>query len=163
MKLRLLLCAKDFSVDQASNLLSAFGIWEEGTSPSFPVLLVPFSVMATFERQDTEPEIQEIRLKVKVSGQEILSQPVQVSFQGKPRMRLITQLNGLPVMVPGLVEVDLMKNGTRLGKYSFPMTKTGSVTATPVMISGPSPQGLAVQTGPVATKPKRAKRKPRRW
>jgi hypothetical protein len=159
MKLALLLCAKEFSVDRGTNALNIWFLAEDFTISAFPFLLMPFSVMAVFERDEDEPEIQHPELKMAL-GREVMSQGLSVDFQGKLRSRYIMQIGGIPILAPGTLEITITDKKRRLGIYRIPVRASEPVeTAAQSQPSQPSPVTVAPPQG---QKPKRRPRKERR-
>jgi hypothetical protein len=131
MKMVLLLCAKETVIDRATNAASVFGLHDDINVPaSFPILLAPFCVMSVLERSSQESEKQVFTLQIKLGKQQILSQRIDVDFQGKTRVRTIVQLSGLPLTGPGLLDVSALKGNRLLGKYWFNVAQTGPIEAT---------------------------------
>lgn len=141
MKCSLLVCADSISIDQYRNTLCIFHIAEEYGIPAFPFVLPSVFVIALLERAQGDPDQPEgLEFIVHLSNQELLRNPIPLSFRGRPRMRAITQVGGLIISAPGLLAVTLMYGQEELAKWEIPVTNIGNPTTQTELPLEPAPQ-----------------------
>jgi hypothetical protein len=164
MRLKLLVCSRDAVVDRLTNLASLFGIWEEFTPTAFPVIIPNFCIFALFEKTGREADHQEVDLKITLAKKEFFSQSIPVDFQGKQRVRNITQMNGMPLTGPGILSVSISKGTTVLGAYDM-MVAEGEVSIkTPQAVAAANavPPPASSDSKQIASKSRRRRRRLRR-
>jgi hypothetical protein len=129
MKLSYLVCAVAATVDQATKNVSITSILEQLSSPVFP-FAIPMTVVAAFEKNKNEPENIVLQLDLRIDGQDppILTGPVNISFQGQLRTRLIAAISPLVIPRPGLLTAELRLNKKILGSWSIDVLQAAGET-----------------------------------
>lgn len=108
MDIRFVICAQGVALDQRHNTLSIFHAIEELNVPAFPFVLPFMTVVALLERLPEEPnEPEGLQFVIALGEQELVSQPLMASFQGRLRMRTVTEVAGIVVPNPGVLRVTL--------------------------------------------------------
>jgi hypothetical protein len=108
MELRFIVCAQSVTVDQRHNTLSLFHLVEEWSIPSFPFVMPPTTLIGLFERTLDEPnEPDRIEVVIRFGDRELIRKKLTTSFQGRLRMRTITEIGGVLVPAPGVVNFTL--------------------------------------------------------
>jgi hypothetical protein len=134
----LAVAAESILVDSATNNVSAVNILEELKAPNFPRAAPKIMVLFLLERDDTDPEqLDGCTLVINLAGQELFSGPMEVNFQGKPRLRLMTGFVGLSVIGPGQLVFALRQGNTELGRWQLQVRQTGGPQMLPLE---PEPQ-----------------------
>lgn len=125
MKVLFLLCSESASLDGARNTLSVFHILEELTSPNFPAVLPSLFISALLEKPLEEPDPEGLELHIHCGGTEVLTNPVSIQFQGKLRIRVLTQVGGVVISTPGVLSVSLTQAGKPLAVWSMRVIDIG--------------------------------------
>jgi len=119
---KLLLCAEGVAIDQKSNNASAFNILEQLNFVSLPVVFPKIVILSILERDKGDPEKWRGKLRINLAGSDIVDQPLEHNFQGKPRSRSILTIGGLPITQPGTMEISLCENGNKIILYTVEVT-----------------------------------------
>jgi len=172
MKVQLLLCAREFIMDQITNLVSAINLYEEIASPAFPLFIPMLSILTIATREDGEPDKATLLMRIGNEGDELFSNTFDIEFHGTKRSRHVVQFGPVPIIKPGVLIVTVSKDADLLGSYEIPMSKVGPVKATPVgdvvaTTTPPAPKveiatstGALVLTGGNAEEGKTKEKKP---
>jgi len=131
MDVRFLVCADSVALDQRRNTLSLFHVIEEWAIPAFPWVVVHFAIVALFERMANEPNDLEVQVVIQLGEQELFRGPLAVRFQERLRMRAITEVGGLVLPNPGLLNVLMTLGDRQLASWSIVVNNIGQPVAQP--------------------------------
>jgi hypothetical protein len=124
------ICAESVVVDQRRNTVSVFHIYEEWNTPVVPFVIPRFTVLAVFIRtQDEDPG--DVFLSMNLANQELFRGQIKLNFQGRLRLRSITELGGLVIAQPGTFRVVVDHQGRELATWEMPINHIGQVVAQP--------------------------------
>jgi hypothetical protein len=116
MNLRFLTASESTAIDSRTNALSLFNVLEEILSPSFPVLIPKISIIALLERTLDEPTVLEsVTLEIRMDQDLLLTTPMNIDFQGRPRIRAIVEYQGFVVHRPGALTFTVRNADEILG------------------------------------------------
>jgi len=123
----LFLAACEMSViDQRTNGLSLFNVIEEIAAPAFPIFMHRLSIVALLERGQDEPDIVEnVTVSCAIGNQVIFSAPIAVNFQERSRLRTISDISGLLIPTPEILNVSLMRDVTPLASWKSSINLIG--------------------------------------
>ena len=108
MDIRFVICAQSVALDQRHNTLSIFHVIEEWNIPAFPFAMPYMTIVSLLERLPEEPnEPVGLQLVLTLGAQELVREPLAVSFQGRSRMRSITEVAGIVIPGPGVLKVTI--------------------------------------------------------
>jgi len=119
MKASFFLCADTAVIDKSSSQISIFNVLEQINTPTFPVTLPQFSVVATMDREEDEDEIVELKLQWTLNGRKLLEMPVSLDFQGARRNHFVGQIRGLLVDEPGNLTAIFRLGPKRVGIWNI--------------------------------------------
>lgn len=107
MKLFLFACCNECLIDGRTNQVSLINILEEISAPSFPATHARLNVLVVLERSLSEPSTVTCPLTIKNGSQILLNSHLTFQFQQFLRTRAIADLQGLPILTPGKLEIEL--------------------------------------------------------
>lgn len=131
MKIQMLLCSKDVVIDQATNMVSVFNIYEDVVSPAYPLYVSPFTVFMVATREDSDPDSFQTSLALKLDNDSLFNNPWPIEFRGTKRVRNAVQFTMVPVARPGNLVVSLSMGNEILNSYIIPFTISGPIQAKP--------------------------------
>lgn len=148
MKLKYLICATGYSIDAASNRLSAFNLIEQIHTAIFPVALAPFAILGLIGKSPAEPAVTAVKIKLTLNGMILNESKIPIDFQGNQLNRLAGEVAGLVVPGPGTLLVNLEDDaGNVLGVWESdvlgPMVSAPSPTS-----ANPTPQTNTTVSSP---------------
>jgi hypothetical protein len=108
MRLISFICCELALQDVRLNTMSLINIYEELSSIAFPIAIPRLTAFAYLEREEGEPENQPCRLRATLNDQEVIDLPTNTEFQGKLRARMVAEMQGFPVAVPGDLKFALL-------------------------------------------------------
>lgn len=115
MQLNFMTCAQSSAVDSQTGRLSLFHLLEQVQATSFPTAL-SLTLVGMFAKAPGEPDEQSVRLKVELGETAIFDSPVNFSFRGKQRSRVLTTMNGLSIPAAGKLSFSFLSaDGAPLG------------------------------------------------
>jgi hypothetical protein len=100
MQLIFMTCAQSSAVDSQTGRLSLFHLLEQVQAASFPTAM-SLTLVGMFVKEPGEPDDQSVRLKVEMGDAVLFDTPVNFSFRGKQRSRVLTAMNGLAIPAAG--------------------------------------------------------------
>lgn len=124
MRCLLAVCADSAVVDQSSNRLSLFNVIDSLAIEQFPVIFSRITPVFIIERDDGEAEDLEGSLVISMGGNELFRFPINATFAGRPRLRLVPQVQGLIVPFPGVVRSAFFQGEREIGYWEFPVQRT---------------------------------------
>jgi hypothetical protein len=127
MKLDLIACAESAAIDAPTNRLSLFNLLEEFTGQIFPSIVPSLTLIVVTTREAREPEDLELHVKIRVNSNVIYENAIRANFQGKMRVRAITNISGLPIMEPGKVVFSVLHGKRLLGDWTIIVNSAPSV------------------------------------
>ncbi len=123
---RLTVCAEGIVQDAVTNKLSAFNIFEEISSVSFPLFITKFCVLTILERDgDADPNKIGIEIKLMMNGDELVKDHIEVNFQGKKRNRTLFDIDGLVIPALGTLCIVISYDKKELSAYEIQVDKIG--------------------------------------
>jgi hypothetical protein len=130
MRMMLFACAESAAIDQATNRLSMFHLLEEILSPVFPSVFPQITVVALSSREEAEPSIFTLGLRITLSGhdQPLVHGSLFVDFQGRPRARTLGVVSGLLVPGPGNLRFSLSEGENELSAWDVIVRQIGEPT-----------------------------------
>jgi hypothetical protein len=122
---KLFLCSDSASIDARNNTLSVFHILEQLNAIGFPVVVPRLSVVAIFEREQTDPATIQLQLEIYAGLQQLFAGPIAVNFFQQLMARTVLELNGLVVPAPGNLRVVVTLEGQAVGSWTIPVIELG--------------------------------------
>ena len=137
MRIILFTCAESAAIDQATNRVSIFHVIEEILSPVLPGAWPQMLVVAVGIREDGEPSVFNMTLRVTLTGREqpLLEGPFMIDFQNRPRARALGQIAGLVLPGPGVLRFAIFYGDREMAAWDINVTQIGA----PVVINQPAP------------------------
>ena len=115
MKLIFMTCAQSSAVDSQTGRLSLFHLLEQVQAHAFPTAM-SLTLVGMFAKDASEADEQSVRLKVELDDAVIFDSPVNFSFKGKQRSRVLTAMNGLGIPSAGKLSFSFLSaDGVPLG------------------------------------------------
>lgn len=132
MQLIFMTCAQSSAVDSQTGRLSLFHLLEQVQATSFPTAM-SLTLVGMFVKEAGEPDDQSVRLKVELGDAVIFDSPVNFSFRGKQRSRVLTAMNGLAIPSAGKLSFSfLTAAGAPLGSpWDVVVEKAASPAGSP--------------------------------
>jgi hypothetical protein len=126
MQLNLLVIAQSAVIDQATNNLSIFGIFEQITASGFPIA-VPMTIVLHVSRKKAEKPSQDARIVLTLNGSKIGEQRVTIEFQDKFKSRLIATVQPVVIERPGALTVSMFQRKTCLESWPVNILQVAQV------------------------------------
>jgi hypothetical protein len=123
-KFKYAIAAQGVIIDQRSNALSIFNIYEEISSPKFPVVLPNIDFVCVTEKESSDPDLIEYTLDIRNNDDSVFDGPIKADFQTKNMNRTIVTINGLPIKEPGIVSFSVLHNGEAVAKHILVVKKS---------------------------------------
>jgi hypothetical protein len=82
MRVLLFACAESAAIDQGTNRVSLFNLLEEIASPVFPVVFPQLTMAAVSSREEMEPSLFTLSLRITLGGQQLVESSLSIDFQG---------------------------------------------------------------------------------
>jgi hypothetical protein len=134
MEVVLMVCAQSAVIDQASNALSIFNIFQEINSPAFPFGIAGFTIATLLNLDEGETEDPtDVRIRINLGEAQIGDFPMVTQFQGRQSLRSILFLQGILLPAPGNLVVSLHHSGRQLASWVVAIRHIGNpaMEATP--------------------------------
>jgi hypothetical protein len=133
MKVQIFAVSETAVIDQSSNRVSLFNLFENSNAVSFPIIIQSMTIVASIVKEDEDGD-DGLNLSVRISIDEesIFEFPAEVAFLGQKLARSITHLQGMVITKPGLMRFELMQQGNALANWDVRIVPTGpEVTVQP--------------------------------
>jgi hypothetical protein len=164
MKIYAVIAAESFSIDQATNRLSAFNLFDDVNIAAFPMLMPQLAIIALCERDETDPMTQNLELAFALDAQELGVFSIAIDFQGRIRARAVANIQGLVITGPGRLKFMFRQQTKILSTWETIINSLGVQVVTETSsATGPSePQAKKVGAPKIrASKKKRQKKRAR--
>jgi len=157
MKILIFACADQVVVDARTNRASLLNLIDELTAPDFPAAHPFLNVFALIGRTSREKEKTSGRLDLSIGSQtKLLSTPIEIDFQGKPRARAVITIQGIIFEAPCILSA-VITVGKITARCEIPVVKgTPPQIAAPLAATVPNSQKRVTAR---QTLKKRAKKK----
>jgi len=115
-----LICAQSVVIDKTTNQVSIFNIYENAFSTLFPFQIPILALFIQLEREGHDPLTNTFNLIIKLNNNQLLNQPVTISFiDGDVRNNTTVNMQGLVIGEPGAVSFDVEQNNEIKKTYYF--------------------------------------------
>jgi hypothetical protein len=153
MDVAFVVCAQSGVIDQTTNNLSIYNIFQDVPAPSFPVA-INMAVIAHVARKKSERESVELQLVITLTGhlKPLAEIPIGVNFDGKPVSRIIVNISPMLIPGPGSLKASLRYRKKELGAWAVNVIQVAQAPLTTVVPGGDK----------VASKAKKAAKKLKR-
>ena len=111
MKSVYMLCADGIVIDRRTNNVSLFNVMEELNSVGFPLLINKLYAICLMNREAHDEDTTEARFEFKLDNKVLLKANTNINFQQKHRTRVVLEVSGLILPVPGTLKVSLLREG----------------------------------------------------
>lgn len=142
MRVVLFACAESAAIDQATNRLSMFHLFEEIFAPVFPTAVPQLTVVTVSSREEGEPSLFTLSLRVTLSGHghPLVQGSPSVDFQERPRARTLGIMSGLVIPGPGHLRFVLYEGDQELSAWDVFVRQIGepTIVTQPTGPSGPT-------------------------
>jgi len=109
-------------LDARTNNISLINIIEEIQIMGFPTLLPHLSIVAQLQKEPIDNGDQFVfEIRIRINQRQLFAQPVTTNFMGRPKNRLILDMNGVPITESGSLIVELVRDGTVVLSSSIEM------------------------------------------
>jgi hypothetical protein len=115
----LAVCAESVVVDQNSNSASVFNILEMLRPEYFPAVIPKFVGYFQMTREIGDPEDVDASVVLKLAGNDLLRNPIRLSFKGVLRTRAIFTVLGFMVPNAGMLRCELEIDGEVKGGWEM--------------------------------------------
>jgi hypothetical protein len=126
---KLFLCSDSAVIDARTNTISAFHIMEQINSTAFPVIVPRLSIVAMFEREETDPATVQLQVQIYSGNQQLFAGPLPVNFFQQLQSRTIVDLNGLVVPGLGSLRIVLRNEEQILSSWIIAVNQVGQPRA----------------------------------
>jgi hypothetical protein len=133
MKLVMMALAQSGAVDSASNRISLFHIIEQMQSRAFPAPMPSMLLTMLFEKEAGDANTALLHTQAALDGSPLMDTQLNLSFQGRPRTRVMAGINGLSLPKPGLLVFSVLSEAKQvLGSWEVSVEQAnGTATASP--------------------------------
>ncbi|HNY50593.1 MAG TPA: hypothetical protein PLV50_01385 [Smithella sp.] len=111
MKSIYLLCADGIVIDRRTNNVSLFNVVEEINSVGFPLLINKLYAICLMNREVHDEDMTDAHFEFKLDNKVLLKANTSINFQQKQRTRVVLEVSGLVIPVPGTLKVSLLRDG----------------------------------------------------
>jgi hypothetical protein len=127
VKLLTFVCCEQVIQDVRHNSMSLINLLEDIAAPSFPMAMGRLTAYGFLEKESSDREVQVGRLRATINDQQIADLEVNFDFQGKPRTRIIGELQGFPILAPGRLKFAILAGDplTELGEWVIHVSSLG--------------------------------------
>jgi hypothetical protein len=129
MKIVTFLCAKNVVIDQFTNQVSVFSLYERIALLAFPAMQAQFSVLIAVKKEKHDADNITARLKISVDEDVIFDNPAEISFNGADGTRCLITLPAIPIPHPGSLNVTLYRNKKILATLSIDAVQINPIEA----------------------------------
>jgi hypothetical protein len=157
MEVSFLLCAESAVVDSTSNKLTIINVVEELSAAGFPAVIPTLTIVALISRKKTEAEKPPMRVVATQNNKELFAIPINSSFQGKFRSRILVGIQGIVIPGVGRIMVSLNHKNKSLGSWPIEVL---DIRSSPAITVPPLPISSATSTPKQTAIQKRRRRKP---
>jgi hypothetical protein len=120
MRLVTLVCCETCVIDQFTNRVSVFNIFEEILTPTLPIAIYSLATFSLWAREPGEPD-PEATLTIKLNDRQMMQAPIAIAFQDKPRCRNVFTVNGLILGEQGQLTVEVAIGDAIYGTWTAPV------------------------------------------
>lgn len=125
MKISFFAVSDSGALDVGTNRLSVFNVQEEINAVAFPIFLPSLTLTMLIEREESESSTSTIQIIANLNGQPVFNIPFQVDFQGHLRSRAIGQLQGVPLIAPGDLDIQVSEGSTVMTQWAIKVNLVG--------------------------------------
>lgn len=111
MKSVYMLCADGIVIDRRTNNVSLFNVVEEINSVGFPLLINKLYAICLMNREVHDEDMTDAHFEFKLDNKVLLKAKTNINFQQKHRTRVVLEVSGLILPVPGTLKVSLLREG----------------------------------------------------
>jgi hypothetical protein len=133
-RLEYFLVAEDVSIDQTTNRISVFNIFEEFQTGGFPLLVSKCVAVALWEKESSD-EGRDFQTSLRVTAPNDQHYRVDTNFRlVNERHRIVNRIRGIPISAVGEVRFELLLNGEHKASHTIAvrLRPTSDVTGPPV-------------------------------
>lgn len=87
--------------DVQTNSISIYNILEGLTAQGFPLFIQKITFFTLWEKEQNDPEQYNTTFTIELDEEPLMSQSIDIDFQGRLRNRSMVSINGLVVPKPG--------------------------------------------------------------
>jgi hypothetical protein len=145
MRVKLFLCSDSSAIDIRTNSASAFHILEEAMGMGLPFVIPRISIITIIERDDNEPNVANMTLRLSLNERQIFENPIELTFQGRNVARTIVDVHNIVIPVPGDLLVALNYEGTEMARWAIKIIRFALPGVEVHPIGEPQPNGPPVQ------------------
>ncbi len=117
---RFMLCSEGLVLDETTKNATIFNLFDTITPETFPTVIPRIVVMSNVQRDRDEPDVIDLRLRVKLGDALLWEFPVAVGFQDKLRSNIVITLAGILLTGPGQLLFTLERGaGEVIGQYDI--------------------------------------------
>ena len=110
MKPLYMLCADGIVIDRRTNNVSLFNVVEEINSVGFPLLVNKLYAICLIHREIHDEDMTDAHFEFKLENKVLLRANTNITFQQKQRTRVVLEVSGLVIPVPGTLKVSLLRD-----------------------------------------------------
>lgn len=103
---RLAVCAERVIKDATTGNVSAIHILDAFTVESFPAF-TRMMCLLVFDREGDDPEEEDIGLSFRIAENVLFEGSTRINFEGGIRHRQILTIDGFPIPLPGLLQMEV--------------------------------------------------------
>jgi len=118
-------CSETILQDSQTNVVSLINVVDEISSPSFPIILPKFSLVALAKREIEEDNNPQLRAIATLNNEPLFQTEFILSFLDKTRARAVIVVQGIIIPGPGTVRVSLFSPQAELAFWEIIVTATG--------------------------------------
>ena len=98
---------------------------EQVNSPAFPVVMPRVAVVAYLSREEADPSVVQLQLRIFSGQQQLFDGPVSINFVQQLSTRSVIELNGLLVPAPVELRFVLLRGEDALDSWSVLINQVG--------------------------------------
>jgi hypothetical protein len=128
MRVRLMACAQSAVIDQGTNAMSIFNIFQEFNAPGFPFAIAGMVVATLFSLDEGEPadDPADVRMQMTLGGRQLADVPMPLQFQGRRNLRHISNIQGVLITTPDDLVVSIYRGDNVLATWPIEIRHVGA-------------------------------------
>lgn len=132
-RLEYFVVAEEASVDQTTNQFSLFSVVEELQPPGFPSIVPKCCAVVLWHKQPDD-EGRDFQCVFRVTQPTGVTNQLETNFRmTNARHRLITRMQGLPILGPGELRFEVLLNGEHVASHIVTVNAPLPVEAPPLV------------------------------
>lgn len=126
--------SEGISIDQTTNTVSLFAIYDEITPEQLPAIVPRIQAFYLLKRSEDDSNEPAGELHVLINNRKVGGGPVPINFLDRMRLRSVVTLSGLPLPEFGLLTFVLIVDGKELSRIEVSILQPRKIGQIPMTL-----------------------------